>query len=77
MHMVTFILLVIGGINWLLLGAFEWDIGALFGGMDAIISRIIYIVIGLAALWEIFTHKKNCRSCSMGGSSAPSGSTGS
>lgn len=65
MHKVTFILLVIGGLNWLLVGIIPsgWEVGHLFGGMDAIVSRIIYILVGLSALYELFTHKKNCKAC--------------
>ena len=43
-------LLVIGGLNWLLVGLLQWDIGSLFGGQDALISRIVYVLVGLAAL---------------------------
>lgn len=64
LHIVSFILLAIGGLNWLLVGLFGWDVGQLFGGMDAIVSRVIYILVGLAALVEIFGHKKNCAACS-------------
>ena len=70
-HMAAFLLLVIGGLNWLLLGVFQWEIGALFGGPEEIISRIIYIVIGLAAIYEVATHKSNCKSCEAKGG-APS-----
>ncbi len=63
MHKITFILLVIGGLNWLVFGIASWDIGQLFGGMDAMVSRVIYVVVGLAALYEIVTHKANCRAC--------------
>lgn len=63
LHMVSFILLVIGGLNWLLVGLFGWDVGALFGGMDALLSRIIYILVGVAALVEIFGHKSRCKMC--------------
>lgn len=62
-HMVTFLLLVVGGLNWLLVGILGWDVGELFGGQDAVISKIIYILVGLAALWEIITHKKSCTLC--------------
>jgi len=58
LHSLTFYLLVIGGLNWLALGAFNWDIGQLFGGMDTAVSRAIYVLVGLAALYELFTHKK-------------------
>lgn len=74
LHTVTFLLLVVGGVNWLLLGIFGWEVGVLFGGSGALVSKIIYIVIGLAAVYELLAHKKNCRICSSGGQ--PSGDAG-
>ncbi|MCP6720257.1 MAG: DUF378 domain-containing protein [Patescibacteria group bacterium] len=73
LHYVTYTLLVVGGLNWLLVGLIGWDIGALFGGMDAVVSRIIYILIGVSAVVEIVTHKSCCRGCGKGAaaSSAP------
>lgn len=45
-------LLIIGGVNWGLVGIFEFDLVAwLFGGSDALLSRIVYIVIALCAVW--------------------------
>ena len=47
-------LTVIGGINWGSVGLFQFDIVAwAFGGSDSVISRVIYTVIALAALWCI------------------------
>lgn len=47
-------LLVIGGINWGLVGIFRFDLVAwLFGGQAAVVSRIIYTLVGIAALWCI------------------------
>jgi len=63
LHKLTFILLVVGGLNWLLQGLFVWEIGSLFGGTDAVVSRLIYILVGLSALYEIGTHKSNCKDC--------------
>lgn len=63
MHMISFILLVIGGLNWLLVGVAGWDVGQLFGGMEAIVSRVIYILVGLAAIYEVATHRSNCKAC--------------
>ena len=63
LHFVSFILLIVGGLNWLLVGLLGWDIGDFLGGMDAMASRIIYILVGLAAIYEIATHKKNCKGC--------------
>lgn len=63
LHMVTFTLLVIGGLNWLLYGLFGWEIGQIFGGMNAVVSRIIYVLVGLSALYELFMHKGCCKMC--------------
>ncbi len=58
MQLVTFWLLVIGGLNWLLVGLLGWDVGSLFGGMSATVSRVIYILVGLSALYQLFMSKK-------------------
>lgn len=48
------ILLIIGGINWGLVGIFELDMVAwLFGGSASIISRTLYILIAISAVWCI------------------------
>ncbi|MBI4086055.1 MAG: DUF378 domain-containing protein [Candidatus Liptonbacteria bacterium] len=62
LHMVTFILLVIGGLNWLLVGLGVWNVGELFGP-DAAVTKAIYILVGLSAIVELATHKKNCKCC--------------
>ncbi len=55
---ITFVLLVIGGLNWLLVGITGyWDIGTLLGGMDAIVPRIIYVLVGLSAIYQLFGGK--------------------
>ncbi len=63
LHVIAFILLVVGGLNWLAVGLFGWDIGEVFGGQMATVSRAIYVLVGLAALYEVMTHKGNCRAC--------------
>lgn len=68
-HVISWILLVIGGLNWGLLALTGWEVGSLFGGIDAGVSKTIYVLVGLAALYELFTHKKGCRACSSGGQS--------
>lgn len=67
MHKLTFILLVIGGLNWLAFGIFGQEVGSLIGGMDGTLAKVVYILVGLSAIYEIFTHKKTCKEC--GGSS--------
>lgn len=63
LHIIAWILVIIGGLNWLLIGAFNWGIGDILGSG---LSRIIYILVGLSALYELFTHKKNCKACVAG-----------
>ena len=54
MDTLALILSIIGCINWGLGGIFQFDLVAwLFGGQGALISRIIYTIIGLAGLWSI------------------------
>ncbi len=62
-HVISYLLLVIGGLNWLLVGAFGWDVGVIFGGQDALISRVIYILVGVSAIVMLATHKKTCTDC--------------
>ena len=53
-YKVCLILMIIGGINWGLIGIFRFDLVAwIFGGQAAILSRIIYTLVGIAALWCI------------------------
>ena len=66
--MIAFILVIIGGLNWGVYAITGWEVGHLFGGMDALISQIIYILVGLSAIYLVFTHKKDCKMCSAGGS---------
>jgi uncharacterized membrane protein YuzA (DUF378 family) len=54
LNVVAMILVIIGAINWGLIGFFQWDlVAAIFGGQAAIVSRIIYALVGLAGLWCI------------------------
>lgn len=63
MHKLTFILLVIGGLNWLAFGLFGWDVGQLLGGMDSITSRAVYVLVGLSAIYELVVHRSMCKQC--------------
>ena len=51
---ISLILLIVGGLNWGSIGLFKFDIVSwLFGGQADLVSRIIYTVVGLSALWCI------------------------
>ena len=54
MDTIALILSIIGSLNWGLVGIFKFDLVAwIFGGQDAVVSRIIYALVGLAGLWCI------------------------
>lgn len=51
---IALILTIIGGINWGLIGIFQFDLVAwIFGGQAALMSRIIYTLVALAGIWCI------------------------
>ncbi|MEK7621962.1 MAG: DUF378 domain-containing protein [Patescibacteria group bacterium] len=69
LHGIAFILLIIGGLNWLLT-AFGWGIGNLFAE-GSMITKVIYVLVGLAAIVEIFNHKALCKKCEATGMGTP------
>lgn len=51
-------LVIIGAINWLLIGLFEFNlVDTLFGSLS-VLTRIIYIIVGIAGLWSIAFYSK-------------------
>ncbi|MDH5832800.1 DUF378 domain-containing protein [Luteimonas kalidii] len=54
LNIITLALIIVGGINWGLVGAFQFDLVAtIFGGQDAPLARVVYVLVGLSALWQI------------------------
>ena len=54
MDKIALFILLVGGLNWGLVGLFRFDLVAwLFGGASSLISRIIYTLVGLSGLWCI------------------------
>lgn len=54
LNKIFLVLLIIGGVNWGLIGLFQFDlVAAIFGGMSTILSRIIYTLVGISGLYCI------------------------
>ena len=54
LHRIALILVIIGGINWGSIGLFQFDIVSwIFGGQAAVMSRIIYTLVAISAVWCI------------------------
>jgi len=64
LHMVAWVLLIVGGLNWGL-QAFGYNVVDMLGSS---ISMIVYVLVGLSAVYELATHKQNCRRCNPTGS---------
>jgi uncharacterized membrane protein YuzA (DUF378 family) len=71
MHMAAWILLVVGGVNWGLvgLGGFmggNWNVVQMILGSWPAVEWLVYVLVGVSAVYEVVTHKKNCRMCGSG-----------
>lgn len=54
LNIVTLLLVIVGGLNWGLVGLFQFDlVAALFGGQTAMLARIVYILVGASAAWQL------------------------
>ena len=52
LNILTQVLLIVGGLNWLLVGAIDFDlVAALFGDMSPL-ARIVYVLVGLSAIYQ-------------------------
>lgn len=75
-HKIAFILLIIGGLNWGLVGLGEWFggnwnvVNLLLGSWPAV-EALVYVLVGVSALVLVFTHKKDCKTCSSDAAAAP------
>ena len=62
MDTIALILSIIGSLNWGLVGIFQFDLVAwIFGGQSAVLSRIIYTLVGIAGLWCITILFRKCK----------------
>ena len=55
---VAMVLLIVGGLNWGLVGLFNVDLVAALFGTQSALSRIVYVLVGLSALYSIYTSSK-------------------
>lgn len=52
---VALVLVLVGGLNWGLVGLFQFDLVAtLFGGVEGVVARVVYVLVGISALYMIF-----------------------
>jgi uncharacterized membrane protein YuzA (DUF378 family) len=69
-HCVGFILVIIGGLNWGILGLGEilgkgmsWNVVNMIVGRWPVLEGIVYLLVGISAIILLCTHKKDCKTC--------------
>jgi len=56
LNIITLLLVVVGAVNWGLIGLFQFDlVAALFGGQSAALSRIVYAIVGMSGIYQFLT----------------------
>ncbi|HLD07853.1 MAG TPA: DUF378 domain-containing protein [Candidatus Peribacterales bacterium] len=69
--MVAKIIVIIGALNWGLVGAFQFDLVAELLGSVPMAARAVYVIVGLAGLAMLLSLVKGCKFCCKNGSCAP------
>ena len=64
MHMVAFLLVVVGGINWGLVGLLDFNLVEALLGSVPVLEMLVYVLVGLSAVYLAATHKNDCKACS-------------
>lgn len=52
-NIITLILVIVGGLNWGLVGIFNFDLVAAILGTGSLLSRLVYILVGVSAMWQL------------------------
>lgn len=74
LHVIAFVLVIIGGLNWGLMaigswmGGQNWNVVNLLLGAWPTVETLVYLLVGLSAVVLMFGHKKDCRACGNGSS---------
>lgn len=60
-HTIAFIVLVAGGLAWGIYGLFDIDV--VYSVLGSSLAKVVYILVGIAAIYEVATHKWRCKEC--------------
>lgn len=71
LHVITFILVAIGGLNWGLVGlgmlmgsGGSWNVVDMLLGAWPMVEAVVYLLVGLSTVWLLVKHPKDCKMCS-------------
>ncbi|MBP9815747.1 DUF378 domain-containing protein [Candidatus Woesebacteria bacterium] len=63
MHTLTYLLMVVGALNWGLVGLFDFNLVNTLVGSMPMLEKLVYILVGLSAAYELAMHKQICKLC--------------
>lgn len=63
LHIVTFTLVIVGALNWGLVGLFNFNLVNVIFGTTPTLEKFVYVLIGVSAVYVFATHKKDCKIC--------------
>jgi uncharacterized membrane protein YuzA (DUF378 family) len=63
LHIAAYTLLWVGGLNWGLVGLFDFNLVNSLLGIAPAIERLVYVLVGAAAVYVVATHMGQCRGC--------------
>lgn len=66
MHMLAFTLVVVGGLNWGLVGIIDLNLVEVLLGSVPLLEKSVYVLVALSAVYLVVMHKKECRICGEG-----------
>jgi uncharacterized membrane protein YuzA (DUF378 family) len=54
LNILTLILVIVGGLNWGLVGLLNFDLVATIFGNGSVLARLVYVLVGLSAVWQLW-----------------------
>lgn len=63
LHMLTYILVIVGALNWGLMGFFGFNLVSTLLGGYPMLEKLVYMLVGLSAVYDFMMHKSYCKMC--------------
>ncbi len=63
LHILAYVLVIVGALNWGLIGVFNLNLVNVILGTIPWLERLIYVLVGLSAVYDAFLHAQNCKMC--------------
>jgi uncharacterized membrane protein YuzA (DUF378 family) len=64
-HMLTFTLVIVGALNWGLIGLLNLNLVHMILGMVPVAEQAVYVLVGISAVYIAATHMSDCKMCKM------------